>query len=50
MELNELAIVQSCRARANAVGQLLISHRDSRVALYAIPTDEELMLSAVWRA
>jgi acetate kinase len=29
----------------NAVGQLLISRRDSRVALYAIPTDEELMIA-----
>jgi hypothetical protein len=27
MELNELAIVQSCRAKANAIGQPLISHR-----------------------
>ena len=30
---------------ANAVGQLLISRRDSRVALYVIPTDEELMIA-----
>ena len=45
MELNELAIVQSCRAEASVVGQPLISHRDSRVALYAIPTDEELMIA-----
>jgi acetate kinase len=30
---------------ANAVGQLLISRRGSRVALYAIPTDEELMIA-----
>jgi len=30
---------------ANAVPQLLISRPDSRVALYAIPTDEELMIA-----
>lgn len=30
---------------ANAVPQLLISRPHSRVALYAIPTDEELMIA-----
>lgn len=30
---------------ANAVPQLLISRPDSRFALYAIPTDEELMIA-----
>ena len=30
---------------ANAVGQLLISRRNSRIALYAIPTEEELMIA-----
>jgi acetate kinase len=40
-----LAVVQSCRSEANVVGQPLISHRDSRVALYAIPTDDELMIA-----
>ena len=30
---------------ANAVPQLLISRPNSRVALYAIPTDEELMIA-----
>jgi acetate kinase len=31
--------------QANAVGQLLISRPDSRIALYAIPTDEEMMIA-----
>lgn len=30
---------------ANATGQFLISERESRVALYVIPTDEELMIA-----
>ena len=30
---------------ANAAGGPLISTRDSRVALYVIPTDEELMIA-----
>jgi len=32
-------------AAANAAGQLLISRPDSRVAVYVIPTDEELMIA-----
>ncbi|EJZ18740.1 acetate/propionate family kinase (plasmid) [Rhizobium sp. Pop5] len=32
-------------SRRNAAGELLISSDDSRVAVYAVPTDEELMIA-----
>jgi acetate kinase len=32
-------------AEANAAGKSLISHPDSKVALYVVPTDEELMIA-----